>query len=140
MTIQFEVPGEPIAKGRPRFARRGKFVTTYTPKETLNFEQMVGWCAREAGVSKLAGAIEFSAKFYFRLPKSKHRKRVPRLAEPKLTKPDTDNLVKIVLDGLNKIAFADDASVWKFKDVEKWYCAQGEAPRTEIILTNSLTN
>ena len=137
MMIKFEIPGEPVAKGRPRFARAGKFVRTYTPKQTLNFEQLVGWCARETGADKLVGPVEASVKFYFRLPKSKHRKRNPRQAEPKTTKPDLDNLIKAILDGLNKIAFNDDASVWKFNCIEKWHCAQGEAPRTEIILTST---
>ena len=137
MTIEFEIPGEPVAKGRPRFARRGKFVTTYTPKETLNFEQLVGWCAKEAGADKLRGPVEVSAKFYFRLPKHKHRKTKPVEAKPKTTKPDLDNLIKAILDGLNNIAFVDDAAVWKFSFIEKWHCAQDEVPRTEISLTNN---
>jgi Holliday junction resolvase RusA-like endonuclease len=28
------IPGKPIAKKRPRFARRGKFVTTYNDQQT----------------------------------------------------------------------------------------------------------
>ena len=32
--IKIIVPGEPIAKARPKFARRGKFVQTYNIQET----------------------------------------------------------------------------------------------------------
>lgn len=31
--VEFIVPGTPVAKGRPKFARRGAHVTTYTPRE-----------------------------------------------------------------------------------------------------------
>ena len=65
MKIQFEVPGEPVAKARPRFARVGKFVKTYTPKETLNFEKTVAWYALKNGAKPLDGAVEMNINFYF---------------------------------------------------------------------------
>ncbi len=136
MKIQFEVPGEPVAKARPRFARVGKFVKTYTPKETLNFEKCVAWYALKNGAKPLDGAVEMTIKFYFGLPKSKHRKRNLVEQQPKLTKPDLDNCIKSVKDSLNKIAYADDSQVWKIT-AEKYYCAQGDVPRTEITLTNN---
>ena len=41
---KFSIPGKPIAKGRPRFSRMGKFVKTRTPEETINFENKVAVC------------------------------------------------------------------------------------------------
>ena len=38
---KFEVMGTPVAKGRPKFARRGNFVSTYTPEKTVNYENLV---------------------------------------------------------------------------------------------------
>lgn len=32
--MKFVIYGEPKGKGRPRFRNAGKFITTYTPKET----------------------------------------------------------------------------------------------------------
>jgi len=134
MTIKFEVPGNPVAKGRPRFANRGKFVRVYTPKKTTDFEKLVGMNALNAGVRQLSGAITAEIKYFFELPKSKCRKRNPVVEQIKTTKPDIDNCVKSILDGLNKIAFSDDSIVWKIT-AEKWHAAQGESPRTEITLT-----
>lgn len=37
-----------------------------------------------------------------------------------LKKPDSDNIAKIVLDSLNKIAFDDDAQVVELTVVKKW--------------------
>ena len=39
--IRFSVPGEPVGKQRPKFARQGNFVRTYTPEKTLNYENLV---------------------------------------------------------------------------------------------------
>ena len=32
-TVRFKIMGEPVAKARPRFARAGKHVRTYTPRD-----------------------------------------------------------------------------------------------------------
>ena len=37
-----------------------------------------------------------------------------------LKKPDSDNIAKIVLDSVNKIAFDDDAQVVELTVVKKW--------------------
>lgn len=39
--VSFTIPGEPQGKGRPKFARRGNFVQTYTPKKTRTYEDIV---------------------------------------------------------------------------------------------------
>ena len=46
------VPGEPVAKGRPRFAKRGAFVTTYTPEKTREYAWMDDSQVVEASVTK----------------------------------------------------------------------------------------
>ncbi|SAK33221.1 endodeoxyribonuclease RusA [Burkholderia multivorans] len=39
--VVFVVPGKPVAKGRPRFVRRGPHVRTYTPEPTERYENLV---------------------------------------------------------------------------------------------------
>ena len=39
--IKFTIPGPPQGKGRPRFSRRGKFVTTFTPDKTVLYENLI---------------------------------------------------------------------------------------------------
>ena len=60
MQIMFTVYGNPVAKGRPRFAKRGNFVQTYTPEKTKTYETEVAMMAKAAmGASKaLEGALE----------------------------------------------------------------------------------
>ena len=48
MQIQFEVSGKPFGKQRPRFKRIGQFVKTYTPEETVNYENLVKYNCQEA--------------------------------------------------------------------------------------------
>ena len=40
---EFEVPGKPVAKARPRKSRKDGISRIYTPQESLNFEQLVGF-------------------------------------------------------------------------------------------------
>ena len=37
----FVIPGEPVAKGRPKFSTRGGFVKAITPEKTANYETLV---------------------------------------------------------------------------------------------------
>ena len=46
--LSVSIPGQPVGKGRPRFARRGKFVATYTPKATETWEGIATTCLRRA--------------------------------------------------------------------------------------------
>ena len=39
--VQFSVDGKPFGKERPKFARQGNFVKTYTPQNTLLHEEEV---------------------------------------------------------------------------------------------------
>ena len=44
----FTVYGEPVGKGRPRFAKRGNFVSTYTPQKTKTYEDEIRMMASAA--------------------------------------------------------------------------------------------
>ena len=41
MQVKFTIQGEPKGKGRPRFAKQGKYVRTYTPDDTVYYENLV---------------------------------------------------------------------------------------------------
>ena len=41
MKVDFTVYGNPQGKGRPRFARRGSYVHTYTPEKTVAYEEEI---------------------------------------------------------------------------------------------------
>ena len=126
--ISFEILGRPQGKGRPRFARRGKFVTTYTPQKTADYEELV----RQSFLTQLGNQpridedveeVNLSAKIiaHFKPNKTETKKRAKYLVENKIgfnKKPDCDNIAKIILDALNGIAFKDDNSVTELEVIK----------------------
>ncbi|WP_338054164.1 RusA family crossover junction endodeoxyribonuclease [Schleiferilactobacillus perolens] len=50
--IRIEVPGDPVAQGRPRFARRGKFVSTYDPPKSRAYKQEAAIYVRASMASR----------------------------------------------------------------------------------------
>ena len=106
----------PVAKGRSRFRRVGKFVSTYTPKKTKDFEELVAEAAKQAmgDVGPLETPLRMFITFVMPIPASYSKKR--RLAcssgeESHTKKPDIDNLCKSLFDGMNGIVYKDDAQI-----------------------------
>lgn len=151
-SVVFGVLGEPQGKARPRFARRGKFVSTYTPSTTQKYEEQVRYSAltvrQKNGITKpISTDISLAIRAYFKIPKTYSKKRKERCLsgeERPSKKPDSDNIAKIVLDGLNpkmKVdhvqhkavcvhegLFRDDKQVVSLK-VDKYF---SDKPRVEI--------
>ena len=63
-----------------------------------------------AGAEPLAGPVELSIRATYLVPASWPAKRRAKAAW-KISKPDADNLGKIVADSLNSLAYADDAQI-----------------------------
>jgi Holliday junction resolvase RusA-like endonuclease len=102
--IVFNFPIDPVAKGRPRFAK-GR---TYTPKKTKDFEAHVKALAREQYKNgPIRGALKMTVVFTIKRPKTVKR-------EHPTVKPDTSNMVKSLEDALNKIAYEDDSQIVSF--------------------------
>lgn len=131
--ITFTIPGEPIAKGRPRLTTVNGFARAYTPKKTANYEVLVALAAQGANCPMFDGAVRVSIAAYWACPKSRERKNTPRQQEWKLTKPDADNVAKSVTDGLNGIAWLDDSQVASLT-VTKAIAAQGQPARVEVTI------
>jgi Holliday junction resolvase RusA-like endonuclease len=114
--VTFVVDGQPVAKGRPRFARVGRGVKTYTPAKTASYEQQVSWAAKAAmrGTVPMSGPLELSVSLYMQIPASFSKaKRAQAIADTlrPTTKPDLDNVVKGIKDACNKIVWGDDSQV-----------------------------
>ncbi|HEY8355029.1 MAG TPA: RusA family crossover junction endodeoxyribonuclease [Methylophilaceae bacterium] len=129
--ILFCIPGEARGKGRPRFARRGNFVKTYTDAKTASFENLVAYAGNLAmqGRPPLAGAVAMQIKLRIIPPASwSKKKREAALAgglHP-TSKPDLDNVAKAILDALNGICFIDDKQVISLS-VSKSYAEAADA-------------
>lgn len=136
--VAFTIPGDPVGKGRPRFARVGNFVKAYTPKKTQTYEDIVRYHALEAwqGRALLDGVpIQLDVHCYIAVPASwSKKKRAAALVFGGLRpigKPDADNFLKLVADALNGVIYRDDSAIWDAR-VTKQY---SEVARTEISLT-----
>lgn len=117
MKITFTVPGPVKGKGRPLFSRMGKFVKVRTPEATMSYENLVKICflnAREDHEWPVEMSrdvpLRMSIGASFQLPKSWSKKKKAQAKHAKC-KPDIDNIIKIVMDALNGIAYADDCQV-----------------------------
>lgn len=133
MTVKFCVLGEPKGKGRPRASMINGHARMYTPKDTVNYENLVRYTYQSEVGKKLEGAIEARIVGYFPIPKSTSKKKAEMMRNkeiPYTNKVDADNLAKCVLDSCNNIAYDDDKQIYKLT-VEKWY---SDNPRVEIEL------
>lgn len=119
--LAFEVPGEPVGKGRPRFTRQGR---AYTPAKTAKYENLVSLAFLQAYPNHVAfeGAIEMSMFAFFSVPKSWSKKKQELAYAQEIyptKKPDTDNIAKMK-DALNGIAYKDDSQVVKETIIKRY--------------------
>lgn len=115
MTVTFEILGDPKGKGRHRSAVVGGKIRTYTPEATASYENLVKvMYLQQVGNKRLQGAIHADIVAFYTIPKSWAKKRKQAAeegAQRPQTKPDCDNIAKIILDSLNGIAYDDDKQV-----------------------------
>lgn len=115
------VEGKIKGKARPRVFN-GHAVT---PKDTVNYENWVRLCYQQQGKGNglIEGSIRARIVAYYKIPKSYTKKRVQAIREGleyPCKKPDSDNIAKIILDSLNKIAFDDDAQIVELTVLKRW--------------------
>lgn len=91
------VQGEPVSKSRAklRILPNGR-VTSYTPSGTVAAEREIALLAQAAGY-RPKGGVDFAVRVEFRMASWQRR--------------DLDNLLKLVMDALTGIVWADDSQV-----------------------------
>lgn len=114
--VHFIVPGEPLTKKRPIVARDGG---VYVPKPNAAHEEVIAWYARSTGVQFHPDArLRMTVRFYTSVRKQ--------------SIPDLDNLLKLVLDGIQKGGmYRDDSQVVEILTLR---FDKQEKPRTEITV------
>lgn len=132
--IQISIPGNPQSKIRPRILKSGR---SYTPKHAKDAENFI----KETATLSLMGqtlpiysketglALEIS--FFMPIPGSWSKKKQKLALEGQLThtsRPDVDNLVKLVKDALNEITYKDDSQIAVLMASKQY----SDTPRTEV--------
>lgn len=125
--IRFVVPGAPQGKGRPRVSSIGGHARMYTPAKTAAYEGLIAHAAQQAmaGRALLDGPVSCAIAIDAPVPASwSQKKQRAALAGEVLptTKPDADNVVKAIFDGLNGVLWRDDVLVVDLR-VRKRYAA-----------------
>ena len=116
----FKIEGQPQGKGRPKFTRDGH---CFTPKATREYENLIAEEYKAAKGELLDGYIRVNVKAYHKIPKSTtkiNRGKIEAGIIKPAVKPDIDNVVKAILDGLNGVAYHDDSQVI-YVNGEKFY-------------------
>lgn len=126
MIYEFEVPGKVIGKGRPRLNSYTGVV--YTPTRTKDYESLVEqyFLLKYPRFKALEGRIKINIIAYFSIPKTTKKADINEMLENNISptkKPDIDNIVKAILDSMNKFAFKDDNQITKL-EVEKKYAIE----------------
>lgn len=124
--IDIFIPGKPIGKGRPRVCRK----VTYTPKPTKDYEKLVRQCyiAKYADKQPIPAKIPLKVSIIANYPitQSMPKKQVKIIENGgaftvrPTKKPDADNISKIILDALNRLAYYDDNQVVTLR-IDKCY-------------------
>lgn len=118
-TVTFHVPGKPQGKSRARTyynANAGKHVSS-TPDKTVLYENFIKerYLQKSDGAYLEAGTpVTLHIVARFLPPKSKSKKVKQQMLNGEilpLKKPDMDNIVKVVADALNGVAYHDDTQV-----------------------------
>ena len=121
LIAHFVIEGEPETKSRPRFSRYGRHV--YTPERTANAEAHIAARFRQSRPGYLPRTVgNYGVAVVFFCATRQRR--------------DVDNMLKLILDGLNGIAWVDDVQVSEVTGrVVRW----AEEPRTDVIIYRTPT-
>jgi Holliday junction resolvase RusA-like endonuclease len=115
--FSLRIPIEPVAWQRPKTKLVNGWVKHYSPAKTKTYEQRIGeyWEQDTQGFKfEREQAVCVNVVFGLPIPKSTSKRKKEDMLNgiiKHIKKPDTDNLLKAVLDGLNGIAWADDSQV-----------------------------
>ena len=134
MTAYFTVLGEPRGKARPRVVKRGNFVNTYTPDETVLYENLI-----KTEYHRQCNDVFFPQGIplvmwitaCYAIPKNTSKKKRAEMLQERIfptKKPDIDNVIKVFADALNGVAFHDDVQIVNLHLFKKY----DEQPKVEV--------
>lgn len=137
MTIEFWVPGRPVAKGSKNafpFKRKdGSLGASVVEVSSENLKPWMNAVREEAKrffVNTCVNAFDVVLIFFFKPPKKKVRRY-------HTVKPDIDKLTRAVLDALTGVVWDDDSQVVGLQAVKKYGTSEGCNIMIEIVRDQS---
>lgn len=139
-SLNFFVPGVAVPQSRPRFSTHGGIPHAYEPEKSRNYKELIRKYADIGIKNSLKNPIFFSG--YVSIHIIEHRaipKNCSKIVRKKAlersllpaTRPDLDNIIKIVLDALNNFLWDDDKQIVSI-EAQKFFA---ESPGLEITVT-----
>ena len=124
-TLKIAGPARGKARTRPSFSKQGVFIK---PKADRVAEADIHAAWREAGEPRCPEDVALAIKIEISTVRpGSHRKKSGDLSAegerqpiPRKAKPDVDNVLKLIMDVLNKRAWRDDVMVASAHVVRKW--------------------
>lgn len=135
MTLSLTIPGPPVGKQRARtfYDPRVHRVVSKTPRKTVTQESFIKamFAHKYPGHVPLEGPLEMDLVIYFPILKSASKKRQADMAagrEYPTKKPDSKNILGLVEDALNGLAYVDDCQIVSHMIAKKY----AKVPRFEV--------
>lgn len=131
--VSFVVPGEPVGKGRPRVSTIGGHARMFTPKKTANYETLIAMAAQQAmaGRELINGPVMVELFIMVSVPQSWSKKRKLQALAGQIfptKKPDKDNIIKAIYDGLNGVVWVDDVQAVDGRQRKRY----GDVPGVQV--------
>jgi Holliday junction resolvase RusA-like endonuclease len=134
--LRFSVPISPVGKARARvFADKQGNIIAATPQATKAAERAVAraFAAAYPGHTPHAGPVCLGVVAVCSIPKSWpkwQREAAAAGLYPHVTRPDADNIAKLVGDALRKVAYAEDTQIDQLTATKVY----GEHERIDVFL------
>ena len=131
----YVVKGDPVGKQRHRDGKNG---SKYTPQKTRDYQHRIAWMTasqrnlREGAIATKSDAIFVNVRAMFARPNYLKKPNAADGLIVKRSKPDADNILKAVNDGIAKSGVMPDDAYYVGCQVFRYWVERGGTPRTEI--------
>lgn len=133
--VSFIVPGEPQGKGRAKVVKIAGFTRMATPQKTVAYEGLAAMVAQNAmrGAAPFEGACAIHVEAFYAMPKSmsqtKQAQALAGVIRP-TKKPDGDNILKAICDGINGVVWKDDVQAVDARVTKRY----GKTPCVHVMV------
>jgi len=119
-TWTLRIEGPPLAK--PRMTQKDRHSPSRAVMRYWGYADLVRLAGRQAVLTPSATPILLACAFHMPFPRSYSKaKRRDLVGRPHTLKPDIKNMIAGVEDSLNKVAWLDDAQIWAYGHMQKFW-------------------